>query len=412
MNATDDTIRIRYAGAADLPAIYEYYARAVGISAEPQDVDAWTPRVKLEDILVAEDISDAQQPLVVGASLVYRMRLTVPGGARINAAWLAKVTVATTHQGHGIWRQISAQGFGILMQRGYPILCGAPLQPALFDVLGGGVATYARTYTIDPRVAKLRVPPDRNRARQLNAAQAGPMLPEIYDRWCAGTPGALSRDNTWWADFLQDRVTQRDGGSELIFIVHPDGFVAYRVIGGSPHTFRPPFGTLVVYDFCAVTDDAHTELFAALLGLTMFDGIQVELPVDDPLPLKLSSQIAAETTSLNDFLSIRIMNVPEVLGMRTYSADADIVLDVTDPLNVAGGRFLLKTRGGVGTCEPHDGSPDVSVSLVDLATIYMGAHRATELHRAGRVVELQSEALDSLDAVFRTDRAPYCGTLF
>jgi predicted acetyltransferase len=412
MNATDDAIRIKHPTDDDWQAVYENQARAYGISVDPRDVEAWTRRVNLQDILVAEDMSDPEQPFVVGTSLYYRLRLTVPGGASLDAAWLSMIAVAATHQGQGIWQRLSLQGFGILQDRGYPILCGVPTQPAVYEILGAGVASYARTYDIEPRFTELRTKPNRNRAREVDATQAARLLPPLYDRWCAITPGALSRDEAWWDDILEDRITQRENGSALNFIVHPDGFLTYRVIGASPHAFRRPFGTVVVQDFCPVTNDAHTELLAVLVGSKTFDNIVIEVPVDDPLPLKLKDQLAAKTTGMSDFLWMRIMDVPEALGARAYSADADVALEVVDPLSVAGGRFLLQTRDGVGKCTPHDGPADVQIGLGDLGTIYMGAHRPSELHRANRITELRPGAIRDLDAALGTDRAPYCGTLF
>lgn len=412
MNTTDDAIRTRFATDDDWQAVYENQARAYGVSMEPGDVEAWKRRVNLDDILVAEDVSDPQHPFIVGTSLYYRLRLTVPGGATLDAGWLAMIAVAPTHQRKGIWQRLSIQGFGILQERGCPILCGVPTQPAIYEILGAGVASYARTLNIEPRFTDLRDKPARNRAREVGAPEAARHLPELYERWCAITPGALSRDSAWWADFLEDRATQRENGSALNFIMHPDGFLAYRVVGASPHAYRRPFGTMVVQDFCPVTDAAHTELLAALLGSKMFDNIIIEVPVDDPLTLKVKDPIAAKTTGVCDFLWMRIMDVPEVLGAREYAADADVVLEVTDPLNVAGGRFLLQTRDGVGKCTPHDGPADVQLGLGELGTIFMGAHRVAELRRANRIAELRPGALRELDAVFGTERVPYCGTLF
>ncbi len=409
---TADAIRIRFPNDDDLQAVYESQARVYGISVEPQDVDAWKRRVRLDDILIAEDVSDPRQPLLVGTSLTYRMQLTVPGGAGLRAAGLAMITVAPTHERSGIWQQLSAQGFATLMERGYPILCGLPTHPRIYDGLGGGVASYSRTYSINRRVARLRSAPSPSRAREINAADAAGYLPGIYDRWCAVTHGALNRDNAWWADFLEDRPTQRDNGSALNFVVHPDGFLTYRVMEEKRHAFRPPLGSVAVQDFCPITDEAHTELLHALLRLEVFHSIEIELPVDDPLPLKLLDQRAAQTTAVDDFLWLRIMNVPEVLSSRAYSADVDVVLEVTDPLGVAGGRFLLQVRGGTGTCRSHDGPADIEVGLADLGTIYMGAHSASELHRAKRITELRSGALRDLDTTFATERAPYCGTFF
>ncbi|MCV7442402.1 GNAT family N-acetyltransferase [Mycobacterium paraense] len=412
MTSPNDAIRIRFATDDDLPAVYANQAQAYGVSVEPSDVEAWRRRVRNDDILVAEDVSDPQRPVLVGTSLYYRLRLTVPGGAALEAAWLSMIAVAATHQRRGIWQQISVQGFGILQERGYPILCGVPTQPTVYEILGAGVASYARTYNIEARYTELRAKPSQNRARVVDASEAATHLPAIYERWCAITPGALSRDNAWWADFLEDRPTQRDNGSTLNFVIHPDGFLTYRALGASPHAYRRPFGDLVVQDFCAVTDEAHDELLGTLVSLKMFDNILIEVPVDDPLPLKLKDQLAAQTTRLSDFLWMRIMNVPDALGARSYRADADVVLEVTDPLGVAGGRFRLQTRDGAGTCTPHDGPADVKLGLGDLGSIYMGAHRAWELHRASRIAELRSGALDELDAAFDTRRVPYCGTLF
>ncbi len=204
----------------------------------------------------------------------------------------------------------------------------------------------------------------------------------------------------------------RGKGSALNYTIHPDGFLTYRVITDTPHAFRPPLGTVVVQDFCPITDEAHAELLEALLALEMFDNVEIEVPVDDPLPLRLSDQRAAHTKGVDDFLWVRINDVPEALGTRVYSADTDVVLEVTDPLNLAGGRFLLQTRDGVGKCAPHDGPPDVEIGLAQLATIFMGAHRASQLLRADRITELRQGALRDLDVAFSTERVPYCGTLF
>ena len=412
MSTTHDAINIRHPTEDDWQAIYENQARTFGDPAGRRDVEAWKRRVELEDILVAEDVSDPQQPFLVGTSIIYRARLTVPGGAGVDAAWLTMIAVASTHQGTGIWGQLSAQGLGILLERGYPIVCGVPTQTAMYDSLGAGVASYSRTFSIDRRLAKLRGSPDRVRAREVNTIEAQRHLPEIYERWCDQANGAISRDRAWWADHLEDRPTNRGKGSALNCTIHPDGFLTYRVIGESQHGYRPPLGTVVVQDFCPITEEAHTELLQTLLVLEMFDRVEIDVPVDDPLPLKLTDQRAAATTGVNDFLWVRINDVPEVLGARTYAADADVVLEVSDPLGLAGGRFLLRIRDRAGKCTPHDGPPDVEIGLAELATVYMGAHRASELLRADRVTELRPGALRDLDAAFAVERAPYCGTLF
>ena len=161
-----------------------------------------------------------------------------------------------------------------------------------------------------------------------------------------------------------------------------------------------------------MTDEAHSELLQTLLTLEMFDDISIDVPVDDPLVLKLTDHRAAEVRGVSDWLWVRINDVPEALGARTYDADIDIVLEVVDPLGLSSGRFLLQTRDGVGKCMPHEGPADIEIGLADLATIYTGAHRPSDLLRANRITELDSDALQRLEAAFRTERAPFCNTLF
>lgn len=412
MDTNSGALIIRHPTENDWQAVYKNQARTFGDPVDEQTLEAWKRRVSLDDILIAEDVGDPHDPFLVGTSIIYRARLTVPGGASMRAAWLTMITVASTHQGTGIWGQLSAQGLGILVDRGYPIVCGVPTQTAMYDKLGVGVASYSHTYSVDRRSAKLRKPPDKNVAREIDAARARDLLPEIYERWCAATPGAVARDDAWWADHFEDRPAQRGSKSALYFTVHPDGFLSYRVAVETPHAFRPPFGSVFVEDFCPITDDAHTELLQTLLVLEMFDTVEIDVPVDDPLPLKLRDPRAAVTKGRTDFLWVRINDVPEALGAREYGSDADLVLDVSDPLHLAGGRFLLQTRGGAGKCTPHEGPADVEIGLAELATIYMGAHRTHELFRADRVVELRPGALHQLSAAFDIERAPFCGTLF
>jgi predicted N-acetyltransferase YhbS len=182
MKMPDNAIKIRFPTEDDLPAVYENQADIYGISPDPRDVEAWKRRVELDDILIAEDVSDPRNPFVVGTSLYYRLQLTVPGGGTLEAAWLAMIAVTATHQGRGIWQQLSTQGFGILMERGCPILCGVPTQPTVYEILGAGVATI-HTLTTSSRALPSCVP---------NPAEIGPArspLPRQHPNYLPSTIG-------------------------------------------------------------------------------------------------------------------------------------------------------------------------------------------------------------------------------
>ena len=89
----------------------------------------------------------------MGTSIIYRSRLTVPGGISLRAAWLTMITVASSHQGRGIWLQLSAQGLGILLERGYPIICGVSTRPGYTTALAPAPR---RTATLTRSIVALR----------------------------------------------------------------------------------------------------------------------------------------------------------------------------------------------------------------------------------------------------------------
>jgi len=98
------------------------------------------------------------------------------------------------------------------------------------------------------------------------------------------------------------------------------------------------------------------------------------------------------------------VDVGAALAVR--SLEGDVVLEVGDafcPWNDA--RYALD---GSKTTEDADLRLDVS----DLATVYLGGFTFAQLLRAGRVEELVKGAIARADAVFRTDRAPWCPEIF
>jgi predicted acetyltransferase len=61
---------------------------------------------------------------------------------------------------------------------------------------------------------------------------------------------------------------------------------------------------------------------------------------------------------------------------------------------------------------PGTDAPDVACDVTDLGAAYLGAFSFTQLADAGRVRELQPGGLSRADALFRTDRAPWCPRVF
>ena len=130
-------------------------------------------------------------------------------------------------------------------------------------------------------------------------------------------------------------------------------------------------------------------------------------PVDDPLPWMLTDPRRLER-SVRDQLWLRLIDVPLALSARSYASDCSVVLDVRDsfcPWNE--GRYVLETGPDGAVCKPSNRSPDLALSVSELASAYLGGTTLATLQRAGRIDEHRVGALRTLDRALATDRPPW-----
>jgi len=67
---------------------------------------------------------------------------------------------------------------------------------------------------------------------------------------------------------------------------------------------------------------------------------------------------------------------------------------------------------GTATCAPTTEEADLSLSIADLATLWLGDESAVRLAALGRVRERQEGAARLADALLRTSRRPWCPDIF
>jgi predicted acetyltransferase len=182
-------------------------------------------------------------------------------------------------------------------------------------------------------------------------------------------------------------------------LLHPDGYVLYRLRGDDPKMVR-------VGEFRAVTADAHIALWRALLGLELMATVVVGTYPDDPLPYLLTDTRLARTTAGGDGLWLRMMDIPAALQARSYaspSSEVSTVLQVSDGFRSDGGRFALEIRDGRARCSPTDAPADVELDIDVLGSLYLGAHRASALAKTNRLRCKDFELIQNLDAAFVSD---------
>jgi predicted acetyltransferase len=382
-------IEIRTATEADWPEMFAHDVRAFGSPFEAEAMDLIRPTIDLDRFVVARDTEDGSLAGVAGS---FALTLTVPGGAQLEAPGVTWVSVAPSHRRLGVLRSMLDELHARYAAAGAAVAILTASEGTIYERFGYGTATFVDEVTIDRRSARLRTPlPGPTRTRGMDAEAAKDRIEELYRRWHAATPGSASADQ-FWELFHADPEWNRWGGTARRYLIHPDGFVTYRV---------DEKDRAQLDDVKALTDAATADLWQTVLGLDIFDEVTADLTSDHPLREMLIDSRSVKVTARKDRLWLKFIDVPAALTARTYQRDADLVLGVD------GVAYRLRISGGVAQCTPTDERPSVSLSGPTLAGLYLGATSADTLARAGRI-DGDFRAL----AILQTERQPELGTSF
>ncbi len=394
---------LRRATADDLRALAEVDGRAFGHQQTDADLENFRPLFEPDRFLLA---CDPESGAILGVTGSYPLDVTLPGGTVLPAPGVTWVSVDPTMRRRGILRAMFAEQHAGFVADGLVVALLTASEGAIYGRFGYGVTTVNRTFEVNRRRAEFRPDaPDPGGVRYADRETARKLAPELHRRWCAITPGAVSRSDAAWDWHLRDEERWRDGGSALFYLIHADGFASYRV--------RWSDRSATVVDLFTATDAAYAALWRVLLGLDLVDKVTgwKSLAVADPLPLMLTDPRQVRTTGLDDGMWSRVLDVPAALAARTYATEIDIVLDVRDDFLHRGGRVRLRGGPEGATCGPTDAPADLALPVATLGPLLFGCNRASTYARVGRA-EGAPDVLRRIDAAFMTDREPLHGTGF
>lgn len=392
---------------------------AFGESFSEAEVDDWLKLVEPDRWLGA--FGNERSELVVGCATAHSMRLTVPGG-EVAAAAVTGVGVRPDHRRRGILRALMRRQLDDVHARGEPVAVLWASEGAIYGRFGYGLAAWDGFCEVDTtRTVFATRAPLEGVVRILDEQAAAQVIPAVYDAMRAHTPGALSRSEAWWrSGTLADPEYSRHGASPKYRVVfeadgQAEGYAIYRVKEDWDH--RGPRNVLKVSEAVWTTPRALRGLWRYLFDVDLVRTVEIHrAPVPNPLQLVLAEPRALGLVT-GDGLWVRIVDLPAALSARRYATADELVLDVRDdfcPWNA--GRWRLRSEGEpwVATAElvPTDAPADVALEAADLAAIYLGGVRPSELAAAGRVVELAPGGLRRADAMFAAERAPWCVTMF
>lgn len=225
----------------------------------------------------------------------------------------------------------------------------------------------------------------------------------------------LERRPGWDRKLLVDPPESREGASALQCVLarrgegddaEVVGYALYRI--KATWDAAGPAGTVVVDQFAALDPVTNATLWRFLGGIDLTSSVSVSnLPVDDAFQF-LVSDVRRSNIRLRDSLYVRLVEVGAALAARTYQAPVDVVLEVDDafcPWNE--GRWRLTGDEKGASCERTADAADLSLSVRELAAMYLGDTSPAALARAGLVRELRPGALAEASVAFASPVAPW-----
>jgi predicted acetyltransferase len=390
----------------EMPEFLRLVEATFGGEPTEEQIERWS-RIHEPDRMLW--VSDGD--LKVAAAGAYSFRLTIPGG-ELPAAGVTAVGVLPSHRRRGILTQMMREQIDDVRERGEPLAILWASEASIYGRFGYGLATKAAKIVVDRDRAVFR---DRSEpvgaTRLVTLEQAVDLIPDVFERVRAETPGMFARSREWWeAGNLADPEQSRRGGGPLFCVVlelddEPEAYALYRLKGDWEEGV--PNSTLLIREVMATSPVALREIWRYLLGVDLVARIDVwGLPPDYPLFLMLTEPRRLRMT-LGDALWLRLVDLEAALQTRSFADGQPVVLDVRDsfcPWNEGAWR--------VPDVERTDAEPDLRLDTADLGSAYLGGISFAELARAGRVEELREGGVERADALFRTRVTPWCPEVF
>jgi predicted acetyltransferase len=350
-----------------------------------------------------------------GVARAFPTELTVPGGGTVAAGAVSGVGVLPTHRRRGHLSRMMRTQLDDIAARGEPVATLVAAEYPIYGRYGYGLAVEACELRVDAAQCRWLEPPAGSVELVDNDTFAKTMV-DVYDRARRVFPGHIGYDPFRWEVFAGVRAWpdgDDDARRKATKVVwsddngEPQAATAYSVEERWEH--NRPAGTLSAGVVVATSAGAEIELVRFLAAVDWVREVRVGLrPVDDPVPLALVDGRMGALVNRSDHIWVRVLDVPAALAARRYSAAGSLVLEVTDPLGHAAGRFALEAGPDGAACNPTDAAPDLVVTVGALGAAYLGGTGWGRLAAVGWADERRAGALARAAAMFTGSRAPWC----
>lgn len=352
---------------------------------------------------------DAAVPVASFAS--WGAELSVPGGT-VPACAISSVTVAPTHRRRGILRQVMAGELRTAAGLGYPLAILTVSESGIYGRFGFAPAAHAAHWKIDVRRARWTGPEAPGRIDFVTREEGRRLAPALHDRIRVTSPGEIDMPGGHWDRFYGTRPdVEKAEERRVVQYRSPEGEVDGLAIYSISHNHDDfAASTVEVIQLLAATDAAYAGLWRFFLSMDLIGTVTAgELSLDEPLWWMIADQRAATITT-RDHQYLRILDVPAALAARRYDVTDTVAFEVTDPLGIASGVFVLSAGEDVGVdavAEAPVGVPLVRLGVAELSALLLGGVSPVTLAKAGRLDADEPERIARLFASTTTPRLSF-----
>ncbi|WP_210650614.1 GNAT family N-acetyltransferase [Nocardioides sp. SYSU D00065] len=383
---------------------------------EVADADAEHLRLGLpEDQRFVADLPDGPDDLHSGIYGVRPMDLSVPGGSLVPIAGLTWVGVHPDMRRRGVLSAMMTDHLSRTREAGIAISALHASEAGIYGRFGYGLAAVTHQASVG-RGTTFTAPHLEDEAAGISTHLLTMSDPGVAERMRAcllahapafpgtvvGSPDFLTLLTLEPPEQLRDKERRR-----VIFARRDGedvGFVGLR----RTHKWdnARPSGTATVSAFCG-GPAARLALARRVVDLDLMGTTKLEdLSIDDPLLGWLGGPRGTSDLQTWDSTWVRLVDLPAAWSLRTYEADCDVVVEITDryaPWNA--GRWRLVASGGSGSASRTDSPADVTLDVDVLGAGYLG-HGIGGRLRAGLVREGRPGSYAELARAMRTLVAP------
>jgi predicted acetyltransferase len=348
---------------------------------------------------------------IVGATGAHTFEVSVPGGS-IPTAGVTVVGVQPTHRRRGVLTALMREQLEDCRARGEVAAYLWASESTIYPRFGYGLAALSGEMTLARERTAFAQPFEaRGTFRLVDIDEAARTFPPLYEQLSAERPGLFTRTAEWWKTLRLAPSAWAPGRVKRLALLEldgePAGYAIYAVDQDWAHGSSS--GKVTIIEAVAPTPDGTRELWRWLLDFDWTSKFEAGLlPLDHPLFLLLAEPRRMRF-EVGDGIWLRLIDVEAALAARSYAADTQVVVELTDAfLPENAGRWRLGSRGA----ERTNGAAELALDVTGLGSVYLGGFSFADLVRSSRATELKADAVERADALFRTSVQPWCVEIF